>query len=89
VILESRYKTDDHLRGSRGDGGDVGVAGGGVVGLHVDAARPANHLAAINSTLEGDAGNADRFEIPWPHDPISLHVPQKSVDVGGGGHLDG
>jgi hypothetical protein len=46
-------------------------------------------LAAINSTLEGDAGNADRFEIPCPHDPISLHVPQKSVDVGGGGHLDG
>jgi len=31
VILEGRYETDDHLRLSLGDGGDVGVAGGGMV----------------------------------------------------------
>jgi hypothetical protein len=62
------------------------VAGGGVAGRCVDAASPADDLAAIDSTLEGNAGNAERFEVPGPHDPISLHVPQKSVDVAGSGH---
>jgi hypothetical protein len=75
VILEGRHETDDRLRGPRGDGGDVGVAGGRVVGIRVDAASPADDLAAIDGTLEGNTRNAERFEVPCPHDPVSLHVP--------------
>ena len=56
-----------------------------MVGRRVDAASPADDLAAIDSTLEGNARNAERFEVPCPHDSIPLHVPQKSVDVAGGG----
>jgi hypothetical protein len=86
VILEGRHEADDGLRGTSSDGGDVGVAGGRVVGRRVYATSPADDLAAIDGTLKGNSGNAECFEVPCPHDPVSLHVPQKSVDVAGGGH---
>ena len=79
VIFECRHEADDRLRGSSADCCNVGVAGGSVVGLHVDAAGPAYNLAAIDSPLESNAGNTERLKVSCSHDPVPLHVPQKSV----------
>ena len=75
VILEGRHEADDRFRGSRGDGGDVGMAGGRMVGLRVDATGPTDDVSAIDGTLEGNTRNTERLEIPRAHDPVTLKVP--------------
>jgi len=86
VILESRHEADDCLRGSRGYGSDVGVAGRRMVGPHVDAACPTDDVAAIDRTLEGNTRNAERLELPRAHNAVPLKVSQKSVNMAGDGH---
>jgi hypothetical protein len=60
-------------------------------------ARPPFALERL-SVIRGADGRIVRIRYVLPRhkavtwvgpDTISLHVPQKSVDVGGGGHLDG
>ncbi len=86
VVLEGRHKAHDCLWGSGPDGSDVGVAGGRVIRLHVDAASSAYDLAAVDRPLEGDAWNAERSKVACSQDALPLQVPKQALDVAGGWH---
>ena len=75
MVFKGRHEADDSLRGSGSDGRDVGMAGGRVVRLYVDATGPANDLAAVKRTLQRDARHPELFEFASSHEPVPLHVP--------------
>lgn len=86
MVFEGRHEADDCLRGSGPDSSNVGVAGGRVIRLHVEAASPAPDLAAVDRPLEGDTRHTERFKIACSHEPVPLEVPKESLDLAGGWH---
>ena len=60
MLFEGRHEADDCLWGSGPDSSNVGVAGGRVIRLHVEAASRAHDLAAVDRPLEGDTRHTER-----------------------------
>jgi len=72
VVFEGRHEADDRLWGSGSDSSEVGVTGGCVIRLDVDAANSAYDLAAVDRPLEGDTRHTERFKVACSHDPVPL-----------------
>lgn|GEM_PF-2720259 len=86
IVFERRHEADNSLRGLGRDDCDIGVAGRRVVRHRVDAASPANDLAAVYPSLEDDTWHTERFEVACSYDPVPLEVLKQSLDLAGCGH---
>lgn len=58
MVFEGRHEADDCLWGSSPDSSNVGMAGDCVIRLHLDAASPANDLAAVDRRWRATGGDA-------------------------------